>query len=367
MNENSWASALLAEPSCAVEDNKLLGTGRAKYQVSEASQTLSVAKVFLWFTAQLGHAKIALALLLRVIFFNNHSRRVYLVAMPGKTLIITALQCEAAPLIKALHAKPLREDPCAERFQVFHTEDTYIATSGIGKVRSAIATTALLTSLFPHAATGDTPPLVANIGIAGSSTTTLPIGTLTYINKVRDVATNTRFYPDILVKHTLPESALDTYDAPVTTPPTETVTVDMEGAGFIQAATALGAPSSICLLKVISDHCSGERISPALASALIEQNAEKIHTTLHTIHATLPTPVTLSASDRSILEDAATHAKLSLTQRIELTRRIKALHARGIPWGPALRIITDTTITTKETRNAAYNSLLHALAEVDSL
>jgi hypothetical protein len=30
------------------------------------------------FTAQLGQAKIALALLLRVIFFKNHSRRVYM-------------------------------------------------------------------------------------------------------------------------------------------------------------------------------------------------------------------------------------------------------------------------------------------------
>jgi hypothetical protein len=29
------------------------------------------------FTAQLGYTKIALALLLRVIFFKNHSRRVY--------------------------------------------------------------------------------------------------------------------------------------------------------------------------------------------------------------------------------------------------------------------------------------------------
>jgi len=287
--------------------------------------------------------------------------------MPGKTLIITALQCEAAPLIKALHAKPLREHPCAERFQVFHTHDTYIATSGIGKVRSAIATTALLTSLFPHAAYGDTPPIVANIGIAGSSTPALPIGTLTYINKVRDVATNTRFYPDILVKHTLPESALDTYDAPVTTPPAEAVTVDMEGAGFIQAATTLGTPSALCILKVISDHCSGERIVSASASALIEENAETILTILRNIRTTLPTPATLSAHERAELENASAHAKLSLTQRIELTRRIEALHARGILWGPTLRILTDTTITTKETRNAAYNSLLKAFAGADSL
>jgi hypothetical protein len=34
------------------------------------------------FTAQLGQAKIALALLLRVIFFKNHSRRVYFIFLP---------------------------------------------------------------------------------------------------------------------------------------------------------------------------------------------------------------------------------------------------------------------------------------------
>jgi hypothetical protein len=79
--------------------------------------------------------------------------------MAKEILIITALSCEAAPLIKAYEARPLRENPCAERFQVFYRNGVYIATSGIGKIRSATATSALMTSLFPDLYRGGESPL----------------------------------------------------------------------------------------------------------------------------------------------------------------------------------------------------------------
>lgn len=287
--------------------------------------------------------------------------------MPSKTLILTALPCEAAPLIQAWDAKPLREHPCAERFQVFHAHDTYIATTGIGKVRAAIATSALLTGLFPGTFQGESTPLVVNIGIAGSSDTTLSIGTLTYINKVRDVATNTRFYPDILVRHSLPESSLDTHDHPVTTMPATPGIVDMEGSGIVQAATTLGPPSSLCILKVISDYCNGTRISQQAARSLIAQHTDSIHNLLHTIHSSLPEPARLSADDRALLEASYNHAALSLSQRIELQRRITALQAQGIPWSTSIARFLTLPITTKEARNTAYTALLSELCEAVTL
>lgn len=288
-------------------------------------------------------------------------------SMPSKTLILTALSCEATPLIKAWDAKPLRGHPCAERFQVFQSHDTYIATTGIGKVRAAIATSALLTGLFPGTFHGEAAPLVVNIGIAGSSNTQLSIGALTYINKVRDVTTNTRFYPDILVRHSLPESPLDTYEHPVTTPPEAPVTVDMEGSGVIQAATTLGSPSALCILKVISDYCTGQRISPHEASTLIAQHTDSLHNLLDTIRSALPEPSRLSADDRALLETTYSHAALSLSQRIELQRRITALQAQGIPWAPTITRFVTTPITTKEARNIAYTALLHELSEAVTL
>jgi adenosylhomocysteine nucleosidase len=278
-----------------------------------------------------------------------------------KILVISALQCEAAPLIKAWGAKPLREHPCAERFQVFHTDRVFIATSGVGKVRAAIATASLLTGLFIN--NGEPPPLVVNIGISGSSDGDLPIGSLTYINKVTDIATNTRFYPDIVIRHGVVESALQTYDHPVTTPPTEPVTVDMEGAGFIQAATTVVAPSSICILKVISDRCLGERLTKEQASGFIAQHADSVQVLLRAIIQGLPEPAQLSLDDRALLRNAFAHATLSLSQRIELERRILALQAQGVQWSEAIELFVKTPIATKEARNAAFAALLSDLAK----
>ena len=68
MNEISWASAILAQPSCAVKDNKLVYARHVKCQKSIDP---SVDRVFscgaTWLLILMG-AKIALALLLRVIF-----------------------------------------------------------------------------------------------------------------------------------------------------------------------------------------------------------------------------------------------------------------------------------------------------------
>lgn len=283
--------------------------------------------------------------------------------MSKRTLIITALACEAAPLIEAWQAKPLRENPCAERFQVFHNDGVYIATSGIGKVKSAIATSALLTSLFPQAYSGDESPLVVNIGIAGHSTTALPIGTLTYINKVVDVASKARFYPDVLIRHGLIESTLETHDHPVTTPPDYPVSVDMEGSGMIQAALAITAPSSVCILKVISDHCSGDKLNQEQVSSLVAQNTEKIISIISLIRDDLPDFQRLSSSDQDLISTVCNHLRFTLTQRTEVQRRVQALHAQGADWKAVVNPLLQIQPGVKENRNQNYYQLLNQLAK----
>jgi nucleoside phosphorylase len=287
--------------------------------------------------------------------------------MQRDVLIVTALPCEAKPLIEQWQAKPLREHPCAERFQVFCVRGIYLATTGIGKVRAAIATSTLLAGIFPTIFNGEAAPLVVNIGIAGSSDPTIALGTLAYCNKIRDVATNTRFYPDMIIKHSLRESPLDTHDHPVTAPPNEPVMVDMEGSGVAQAALALGSPSTLCILKVISDHCSGERTTPEQATALITQNSQAISEHIEALRSALPEPTRLTPEDRALLETTAIHATLSLSQRIELLRRVSALQARGVPWSGAISEFLSQPIATKEVRNNAYNRLLHQLSEAAPL
>ena len=277
--------------------------------------------------------------------------------MAREVLIVTSLTCEATPLRKAWALTPLRENPLGERFQVFHADKTYVAVSGIGKVRSAIATSALLTGLFPI----DSQPIALNIGIAGGAPSDLPRGAITYVNKVRDVTTNTRFYPDILVRHHLPERQLDTHDHPVTAPPTEPVVIDMEGSGFMQAVSSLASPSNAGLLKVISDHCDGTRCTPEDASALIDANLATIEQIVSSLRTELLNPPSLSPEERELIHQVTTHASFSLTQRIELVRYVEGLKAQGAPFIEPLRAVLLLPTTTKETRNKLYHSLLHEL------
>jgi adenosylhomocysteine nucleosidase len=294
---------------------------------------------------------------------NVHANRgIHANGMKRDLLIVTALACEAAPLIAAWQLKPLREGTLAERFQVFHKDGIAVAVSGIGKVRASIATSALLGGLYiPQGLS----PVVANVGIAGTSITELALGSLVYINKVRDIATNSRLYPDVLLSHSLPEYALDTHDAPVTSPPTDPVVVDMEGSGFAQAALTFAPPSQICILKVISDYCSTGMITREQASAHIASQVEKIDSVLHNLRAELPATPQLTQHERRLLDTVCAHASFTVTQRIELTRRLHVLKANNIPYEPRLRAILATPITSKESRNRHYHALLTNLqAEV---
>lgn len=269
-------------------------------------------------------------------------------------LIITSLMCEAAPLIEAWGLKPVRESEIDARFQVFHSNGVYLAVSGIGKLRSAVTTAALMAHLQRERGI----PIVANVGIAGGAATHTPKGTLALINKVRDVATNTRFYPDIILKHSAKELPLDTYDHPVATPFDVPVLVDMEGAGFMQAATTLAPPSSIAILKVVSDHCDKTPVTPTDASNLIHANIASICAILEEMRTALPEAPQLSTTERELLDQVATHAKLSLSQRLELHRQVRARKAQQEPFIDDLERVLAIRIANKDQRRIAYEALL---------
>lgn len=272
-------------------------------------------------------------------------------------LVITALMCEATPLIQRWGLRPLRANEVEERFQLFHGDGIYLGVSGIGKLRSAVATSALVTRLLEQ----NLAPIVANIGVAGSSTRVANRGELILVHKVRDVAANSRLYPDILLKHPLRELALDTYDHPVTTPPSEETLVDMECSGFMQAATTFVAPSEIAVLKVVSDHCEGTRLSPEEASRLIEEVSTPITDLLTSLRRELSEPSRLNSDDARALELAVSHARLSVTQRIELERAILATRARGEEIASAFTAILTRPIKSKDQRKIAFSELIEAL------
>ncbi len=277
-------------------------------------------------------------------------------------LIITSLMPEASPLVDAWGLKLTRSGEIEDRFQLFHSNNLYLGVSGIGKLRSSVATAALISHLLAKHGS-----LVAiNLGIAGAAPSTAPIGTLGLIHKVRDVATNCRTYPDVLLKHPVQEFALDTHDHPVTTAPTAPVLVDMEGSGFMQAATTLLPPSAVAILKVVSDHCDGTRCTPQGTVDLIAQHVDTITGIIEALRTDLTDPPQISAGEQSVIDSLVQHARLSTTQTIELVRRLRAKKAQNAPFMDVLQELLTHPIQTKDDRRVAFHALLQTL-EGDSL
>lgn len=279
--------------------------------------------------------------------------------MKRDCLIIVSLRSEAKPLIDQWKLTPLQRNQTEERFQLFHNDGVYLAISKVGKLASAIATTALLTTLPRKQPT----PIVCNVGIAGSSIKTLLPGAIAYVHKVTDVASHNRYYPDILLKHHLCEAPLETHDSPVTTPPKHETLVDMEGSGFMQAALHFVAPSALVVLKVVSDMCDGARILPSDTTRHIEANFDTIHRIIEMTREELPEPLHISETESARINQLIAHAKLSRAQQIELSRCIRALKAQQRPFMATLERFLQTQIESKQSRNSSYRKLLNTLYE----
>ena len=125
-------------------------------------------------------------------------------AHPLCALIVTALHAEARPLIDAYGMK---RDPSTQAFETYLGDETALVVTGVGKVRSAMATAAFLSS---HPVTGLT---AVNVGIAGAAPGSgWDIGELFLIHKILDASTGKEQFPDLLVRSPLRECALLTVD-----------------------------------------------------------------------------------------------------------------------------------------------------------
>lgn len=231
--------------------------------------------------------------------------------------LITALHCEALPLIDHWGLRRLVHH---RSFQIFRGETAdgplELIVSGIGKIRSAIATAALVSG------TQEAIPIIVNIGVCAAPPS-YPLGSINYINRFVDGASSHAWHPDPVLDSHFPEASLTTFDAPVKTPPAESrgvTLVDMEGSGFAEAASIYTAPSAWASLKVVSDHftpheLSAERISDGIASHI--EVIEEFIRSLAAAHA--GERFSFSPNDKALLERFLNSYRLTASQKRLLT------------------------------------------------
>jgi nucleoside phosphorylase len=193
--------------------------------------------------------------------------------------LIIALPCEAAPFIERLG---LERDVENAQPLTYLGDDCVLVVSGVGKSNAAAATVFALSEYDWQPAS----VVVANVGICGSGDRLFCIGELSRIDCIRDIAADRSMTLDCPGDSGMVVSHLATYDQPVLRAEDHSghePLVDMEGAGFCQAAAMLVRGDRIMCFKVVSDYLGGALPKKAAVSKLIDNHVDEIMSVLDSV------------------------------------------------------------------------------------
>lgn len=170
----------------------------------------------------------------------------------AEIILFCAHRREAEPFLQLLNLDRVIEDQVLTGYTDQHGECALFLT-GQGPLRAAAAVASVL-SFYPS----DQTRVIGNFGTAGAPPGGLQVGQAVLINRVRDQASGSSFYPDRLLVSPWPETTcLSLHQAGVNPEPMEAV-VDMELAGIASAAALFVSTSQLVFGKLISDHLGSE-------------------------------------------------------------------------------------------------------------
>ena len=228
--------------------------------------------------------------------------------------IVAALQCEAQSLIHHFGLKPVSNS----KWRVYQSDKLTLILSGTGKIRSAMAAC----YLYSHAEdTHLNNSFTINIGMCGATDPGMyNIGDLVVINQVLDNGNQRRYFPDMIVHHGFKEAGIESFDRPVirASPPTMPL-VDMEAAGFFEAASLYFSPDRILCLKLVSDYLEGRRILSEAVTNLFDNHMTEIARLIGDFNKTqYVQPEIINAGNQQLITEIGHHLKFSITQRHQL-------------------------------------------------
>jgi hypothetical protein len=235
--------------------------------------------------------------------------------------IVTALACEANPIIQHYH---LKKSAQAGGFPVYRNESIALIISGMGTFAAASAVGYLQALLAP--AEEQIPGNAAfhawlNVGIAGHKS--LDIGTAVLAHSVSDAAAEQRYYPCFTFD--LPCASAEVISvAQAETRYIDNAAYDMEAAGYCAAAARFSSFELIHCLKIISDNrlTSHEHINKHVGEELVGNQLlimEDLLGELEKLQHSLPATHALSQDYRLLTQ----RFRFTVTQRNQLKRLLQ--------------------------------------------
>lgn len=232
--------------------------------------------------------------------------------------IVTALPCEAKPLIR--HYR-LNGQQARHGFRIYENEQMRLIISGLGKTPCAAAC-AYLQALQPEQQAA-----WLNLGIAGHGE--LEVGTALLASKISEPNTDTRYYPQALSDCACPrlevislDQAGDDYHPQAA--------YDMEAAAFYATTIRFASSEVVQVIKIISDNrLSGvENISAEKTEALIASRMEQVDAVIQQL--TLRNQALQAIDAASPAFEAFMHRwRFSVSQQHQLKRLLQQWQARS--------------------------------------
>jgi hypothetical protein len=228
---------------------------------------------------------------------------------------VTALDCEASPIIHRYGLKPCGNHG---RARFFAGDNARLVVSGVGQLRSAIATTAL-GARFP-----ETGPIWLNVGIAGHREAELGTGFIA--NRVSSEDAKDVYYPQTVAPAPWRGISVRTLGAPSMEYPFDCLS-EMEAFGFYTAALATATLEFIHVFKVVSDNATHSLEGKLSKDSVSERIASHLDSIERFAQATLENRPGVEVSDWvevTRLEIQSIH-HLSATYKHKLAKQLKQL------------------------------------------
>lgn len=257
-------------------------------------------------------------------------------------LVLTALMMEARPLVAAFGLRS-RQAP----YPVYESDSMRLVVSGTGPLRASAAT---------GWAMGEDSSIEAalNIGFCGAAPEIAPVHRWCLVHAIRDQQTGRVLVPDILFRHPFQEAPLMTVPKVVRERLNWNGLVDMEGAGFFEAARQHLAPDRLMLLKWVSDALTG-RIDVEKTTAAFEAGLEPVTDFVRAWKETFNTAS--EAPEESLLDLCRERLRLTSTQWAFMKKWLRGYALRGGTAEVLLKHLPEQMPPTRK-QNTHFFSLL---------
>jgi len=231
--------------------------------------------------------------------------------------IVTALPCEAKPLIR--HYR-LNGRQAENGFRIYENSDMRLIVSGIGKIAAAAA------CAYLQGQTTDRQHAWLNVGVGGHRS--LPIGELLLANKITDAGNHVSWYPPLVFKAPCPRLALRSVDSPDTEYRDDCV-YEMEAAGFYATACRFSSMEIVQVCKIISDNRAhpADKVTPPRVDAIITARLDMIDALIQALNTqqALLAQQTAPAALNLFMEKW----RFSVSQQHQLQRLLQRWQARN--------------------------------------